>query len=142
MSITVREHRELIRKLKDFGTEGERRADQITGVTAHEIATKASTLAPRNFGTLAQSINASKKGPIFWQVQVNVKYAAYVEFGTGTFVQVPPEWKDLAWQYYVNGKGYMRPHPYLYPAYVQGIIQYKIDLQDALNNLADRFNRN
>lgn len=45
---------------------------------------------------------------------------AYIEFGTGVFVKVAPEWKDLAWQFYVNGKGRLHAHPYLYPAYEKG----------------------
>jgi len=43
---------------------------------------------------------------------------AYYEFGTGAFVKVDPEWKDMAWTFYKNGKGILKPHPYLYPAFV------------------------
>jgi HK97 gp10 family phage protein len=140
MSIRVRGVQETIRKLKEFGQQGETRIDQVSGVAANEIATKAAILAPGNFGTLRQSINANKISSGRWKVSVNVFYAAYVEFGTGTFVEVASEWRDIAWAYYVNGKGYMRPQPYLYPAYVSGIRQYKIDLNDALNDLIRRFN--
>lgn len=45
---------------------------------------------------------------------------AYIEFGTGVYVKVAPEWKDMAWQFYVNGKGRLRATPYMYPAYVKG----------------------
>lgn len=45
---------------------------------------------------------------------------AYLEFGTGVYVRVAPEWKDMAWQFYVNGKGRLRAYPYMYPAFVKG----------------------
>jgi len=43
---------------------------------------------------------------------------AYIEFGTGAFVSVAPEWKNMAWTFYKNGKGTLRAHAYLYPAFV------------------------
>lgn len=45
---------------------------------------------------------------------------AYIEFGTGVYVKVADEWRDMAWQFYVNGKGRLRATPYMYPAYVKG----------------------
>lgn len=49
-------------------------------------------------------------------------YAAYVEFGTGPFAAkyvpvLPKEWQDLARTFYVNGKGRLPAHPFLYPAF-------------------------
>lgn len=45
---------------------------------------------------------------------------AYIEFGTGIYVKVAPEWKDMAWQFYKNGKGRLHASPYMYPAFVEG----------------------
>ena len=45
---------------------------------------------------------------------------AYMEFGTGVYVKVAPEWKDMAWQFYVNGKGRLHATPYMYPAFIKG----------------------
>ena len=50
------------------------------------------------------------------------EYAAYVEFGTGPFAakyvkQLPIEWQKYALTFYVNGKGRLPAHPYLYPAF-------------------------
>lgn len=51
--------------------------------------------------------------------------AAYLEFGTGEFAAryVPslgsPYWSKLAMQFYKNGKGTLREHPFLIPAYKQ-----------------------
>jgi len=50
--------------------------------------------------------------------------AAYLEFGTGRYAAryvpgLPVEFRRLAMTFYVNGKGRMKEHPYLIPAYLQ-----------------------
>lgn len=147
MSVNFRGTQGTIRKLQRFGRAGELIVKQITAVSAQEIETKAaSNLASYNDvdqdGKIAQSINAySKNDGLTWSISVNqVPMAAYIEFGTGIFVDVPKGWESIAMQFYVNGKGYTTPHPYLYPAYYVVRTQYKKDLRDALNDLIRRTN--
>lgn len=50
--------------------------------------------------------------------------AAYLEFGTGEYAAkyvktIPFEYEALAWQFFVNGKGTMKEHPFLIPTYLQ-----------------------
>lgn len=130
-----------LRKLAKFGEEADRKVIAVTMITAQEIATDAAQRAPVDMGKLRQSVNASQETPYRWWVSVNVKYAPYIEFGTGTNVEVPQEWKELAWSYYVNGKGFMHPKPFLYPAYRKGIKQYERDLKDLLESLTRKFNQ-
>lgn len=134
--------KELFKKLAKFGEEAEQMVESITQVTAEEIATNAKQNAPVNFGKLKQSIHARKEGHLFHTVYVNnVPIGAYVEFGTGAFVDVPTEWVDMAWQFYVNGKGYLRPQPFLYPAYVRGKAQYEKDLRQLLESLTKKHSK-
>lgn len=65
---------------------------------------------------------------------------AYIEFGTGIYVTVAPEWKDMAWRFYVNGKGRMQAHPYLYPAFIKGRDDFMDTLQRKINVLSRQFN--
>ncbi len=51
-------------------------------------------------------------------------FAAYLEFGTGDHAAkyvktIPFEYEALAWQFFVNGKGTMKEHPFLIPTYIQ-----------------------
>lgn len=140
---------ETIKKLQKFGQIGENRISIISKTNADEIASmaKANVMSYKDSetaGKIASSIVVEK-------VQRNITFAvrvgeqpmsAYVEFGTGSFVEVPKGWEKIAWHYYVNGKGFMYPHPYLYPAYYIGRRQYKKDLKDSLNYLIERFNSN
>lgn len=139
--------KETLAKLQKFGAIGENRISIISETIANEIAAMAkvnvSTYQDQELaGKIANAIKVEK-------VQRNITYtvrvgeqpmSAYIEFGTGRFVEVPKGWEKIAWHYYVNGKGYMYPHPYLYPAYYIGRRQYKKDLKDSLNYLIDRFN--
>ena len=63
---------------------------------AQEIALTAKQLAPKNFGTLAQSINVKPIKGEGYKIFVGVEYGAYVEFGTGKKVNIPSEMKDIA----------------------------------------------
>lgn len=144
MSINVRVKgaQELIKKLKNYGKDVEDKIESITSITAQEIASDATSNAPANYGKLRQSINATKEYKMLYNVNVNaVPIGAYVEFGTGAKVDVPEEWKDLAWQFYVNGQGYLPPTPYLYPAFRKGRYQYEKDLQNLLDKLSSSFNK-
>lgn len=52
------------------------------------------------------------------------KMGAYIEFGTGeyatgTLSAYNAEWRDLAREFYVNGKGRLPARPYMYPAWVK-----------------------
>lgn len=50
------------------------------------------------------------------KVFASALHAAYVEFGTGAFVQVPVGLEAYAMEFFVNGKGVNRPYPFLFPA--------------------------
>ena len=142
INVKVEGAQELIKKLRKYGTDAEKKVESITKNIAEEIATDAADNAPANYGKLAQSINASKEYKMLYNVNVNaVPIGAYVEFGTGSKVDVPDEWKDLAWQFYVNGQGYLPPTPYLYPAFRKGRDQYEKYLQDLLDKLSSSFNK-
>jgi HK97 gp10 family phage protein len=73
--------------------------DEIEAVTrdnAYLIEQKSKQLAPKNFGKLAQSISNYKSGELQYTITVNETYGAYMEFGTGTKVQVPNDFKEIA----------------------------------------------
>ena len=65
----------------------------------------------------------------------NVEYAPYVELGTGPYFDTPPEWL----QYTTTrgsgeGSGYVKPRPYLKPAIVDHVNEYKTIIERELKN--------
>lgn len=74
-----------------------------------------------------------------WTVNVgsDIDLAAYYEWGTGGFVVVPPETTDAyTMQWYKNGKGTLRPHASLIPAF--RIAKPKL-IQELTNELNRQF---
>jgi len=87
---------ETIAKLREFGNDIEKKINAETQAIAFQIETDAKKLAPKNFGKLAQSISNSKVKESHYKVTVNELYGAYMEFGTGSKVNVPAEFQDMA----------------------------------------------
>lgn len=87
---------ETISEIKKFGQDAEKKISLETQSIAFQIEGDAKKLAPKNFGKLAQSISNEKVNPLQYKVTVNEIYGAYMEFGTGTKVNVPAEFSGLA----------------------------------------------
>lgn len=89
---------------------------------AINVANHARSLAPQGkTGKLKASIFADTSQPFNKTVGSNLWYAPFVEFGTGVNVfktnfRFTPEMRDYAKEFFVTGKGFAYPVPYLFPA--------------------------
>lgn len=106
MSVTVNGIPELVAKLARISNESKRMASAIVQSTADTMVADIKINAPADLGQLRQSagkdsINDGMGATVF----VAAAYAAFVEFGTGTFVSVPPELAELASQFQGVGLG-------------------------------------
>ena len=99
--------------------------DALIKHTAMTTQRRAMMFAPVNFGFLRRSVGYKIDGmmsALIWAggagSGINVKYAPYVEFGTGTRVSVPGDVKDYAIQFKGAGlrKVNNRAQPYFFPA--------------------------
>uniref|UniRef100_UPI003F6D0529 hypothetical protein n=1 Tax=Polaribacter sp. TaxID=1920175 RepID=UPI003F6D0529 len=95
-------------------------------------------LAPVDLGKLRQGIGKDKIEELNRTIFAREKYSAYMEFGTGGLVNVPPELKELAIKF--KGKGVkqinLKPQPFLYPALVNGRKVYLDELKQLLKELS------
>jgi len=87
---------ETIAELRKFGSDVEKMINAETEAAAIQIELDAKRLAPKNFGKLAQSISHDKINSSNYKVTVNEFYGAYIEFGTGALVKVPPGFEEMA----------------------------------------------
>ena len=83
-----------------------------------DIARIAKRAAPVDKGTLRQSIKSEKKGKTV-EVIAGAKYAPYVEFGTGSFVNFDDMIQlgipvSYAAQFKGSKPGYMKPQPFFF----------------------------
>ena len=81
-----------------------------------------------------KEINRGDK--IMYTVGSALRYAPYVEFGTGGTVSVPAGYEDFAMQF--KGKGIrkinLRPRPYLIPAFESEIPVLRKNIQNVIKN--------
>lgn len=109
-----------------LSAENTKNCQRIILGTCTNIVRKAMRLAPVNFGFLRASIGTNATGAGMnaevWAggsgKGVNVKYAPYVEFGTGNKVYVPNELTEYAMQF--KGRGIRKVNnkhqPYFFPS--------------------------
>lgn len=147
IKVTAQSLKKTLNDLQKFGKETERFISEITQGAANEIRDKATNNA-RTLGIqdavtpVGQPIIVEQAGTggMLYNIAVqNVPLAAYYEFGTGAFVEVAPEWKNLAWEFYVNGQGTLSAKPYLYPAFRSVRAQYQKDLQQEIDRLSKKY---
>jgi HK97 gp10 family phage protein len=122
---------ELFRKFKKDRVKIESDIDKIVQANLFEGNKRAKQTVVKDFGKLAQSIGIDKTEKLKGSVIVTMPYAPYVEFGTGTTVEVPSEWRELAMTF--KGKGIKQinlpARPFMYPAFQSTKRQFKKDLE-------------
>lgn len=94
----------MIQDLKGKEKEIVAGVDRVLDANTIAIASKAKRLAPVNFGGLHSSIGQNLTEPLKKHVTVNANYAAYVEFGTGSYAaqqvsKLPATWQEFALKY-------------------------------------------
>ena len=132
-------------KLNKISKDSEKVVGDVVRVNANEIASEAARNAPKMFktqsggfstnGEINQSIFTDRVSNLEYTVSVNSVMGAYAEFGTGAYISVPKGWEDIAWSYYVNGKGIIMPTPYFIPAFKAGKKRILKDINKYLSNI-------
>lgn len=165
MTVRLSNFNELTNRLRRMSSAFQQEAKEIIEFRAGEIEVEAIRDAPgpgssvaTHYGseTLSDIVNGRGWTPISQAIGysiINQGYtaiifversagdvAAWVEFGTGQsarryLVTVPPEWRALAQEYYINGQGSILANPYLLPAFQKQQILMIDDLRAALRNL-------
>lgn len=137
--------RKTLATLQKFGDESARFISEVTQNAANEIRDGAmSNVRAQNITEAVGPIivEQTATGGDYYTINVqNVPLAAYLEFGTGAFVEVADEWKGLAWEFYVSGKGRLQPHSFLYPPFRDGRERYQKDLERKIKQLAEKYSK-
>ena len=106
---------------------------------ALNVETGAKRDCPVDNGTLRNSIHIEEQlNGSSYSVLIgsDIPYAPYVEFGTGDFVSVLPEYQDFAMQFKGSKKVVgMNAQPYLIPNYEEEKIRFIERLKALFNNV-------
>jgi HK97 gp10 family phage protein len=111
----------LIQRLKKLGPEMEKLVEAEIADTALRIERRAAQWAPKDMGFLHNSIKAERYAALQWQVSAQVRYAAFVEFGTGGLVDIPAGLEEYARKFMaprpVKREVNLPARPFFFPAY-------------------------
>lgn len=110
----------LVRKLRMMPENIKKDMKDDIRDAADMIVIDSANAAPVDLGFLKNSIsNYPKNKGLNYVVRVGANYAPYIEFGTGTEVQVPSELSDYAIQFKGEGKRDINipARPFFFPAY-------------------------
>ncbi|PTX14456.1 HK97 gp10 family phage protein [Pontibacter mucosus] len=90
----------VVRGLATFGQKGKEAAARVVQATAMDVRNEAISNAPVYMGKLRQSIiNKVDASGLRVSTEVGVFYGAFVEFGTGMYVEVPAEMQAEAMKF-------------------------------------------
>lgn len=98
-SITIQGLSELIVKVKNLPANLNVAIDGELDSGAKSIASRAIELAPGNNGTLRQGIGSGKTGDLQYEVYSRSETSAFMEFGTGQYVEIPSGLEEFAAQF-------------------------------------------
>lgn len=134
----------LLSQISSFGKDANRLAVGVTNDTTEGMVTNAKLRVVVDLGQLRQSIGKTtatlnNNRSLFF---ANAPYAAYVEFGTGSGVDIPRGFSDLAAPF--KGRGIRRrdygAKPFFIPSYLEGIQQYPKQLRKVLESESRKYN--
>lgn len=86
---------------------------------------------------VGQSINYKKVDDLTYEIIAGAATSAYFEFGTGEFVFDGENWVDgdlreYARNFFVNGKGKTKPHPFLFNSFYEERVELIKRLKEKL----------
>lgn len=103
--------------------------DAELSATAEMIVTDAKTLAPTDDGQLHNRIEVIRNESFDKEIESGAEYSAFVEFGTGTNVNIPSAPPGLA-EYAIQFKTQQPPYkinlparPFFFPAYQANTVE-------------------
>jgi len=133
--VDVRLNNSLLRSINNVRSKTEEVLDKKIDAFCDEVVSKAVSRVPKKTGALSRSITKVRRASLQYKVGAYVHYAPYVEWGTGTLVDVPTELKSYAILY--KGRGIKQvnlpAHPYLFNSVEEERIKLFKDLKKNLS---------
>jgi len=114
----------LKKDLQKYSDDLVKQIDAEIFASAEEMATKAKQKAPATpNGRLRASINVEPdpNAKLAYDLVARVRYAAYVEFGTGPYAKeytagIDDEWQEYAFEFKTSKPGHTPAQPFFYPS--------------------------
>lgn len=139
LSIEIQGLNKTISQLRSAADKRLNEVDMEMAAGTEMMATVAKRIFSADNPEIRASIRSNKVRPFVYELAAGYgddPMAAYIEFGTGKYFPQYPgkeaQWQALAREYYVNGKGWMRPAPYFYPSVMSGLVSLQSNIKQVL----------
>jgi HK97 gp10 family phage protein len=148
MAVKIKGLDKLIKDLEKFGDDGEKVVKKRIEFSATNIERNAINRVPFEFTFIRQRIDkqildGGLRAKVGVQGTDENPLPAYVEFGTGLSAQqllnsgeYDQDVRDIAIQFYKNGKGTLPANPYLFPSFFEERPKLIESLKKELDKLA------
>ena len=140
LNINVQGLTKTISQLKAASDGRLKEVDMEMAAGTEMMATVAKGIFSADNSEIRASIRSNKVRPFVYELAAGYgddPMAAYIEFGTGKYFPKYPgkeaAWQALAREYYVNGRGWMRPAPYFYPSVMSGLVSLQSNIKQVLD---------
>lgn len=125
LKVTVEGDKKMAKKMATFPSQVRNIVEDAMVMALDEVYNRSLLAAPTHGqaasirSTVYKDMTSVKSNTSVFKGEVGYKtvLAAYYEFGTGAYVDVPVGLEDYAMQFYVNGKGVIPAHAFLFPAF-------------------------
>jgi hypothetical protein len=121
MADPIRGLKNLQKRLKDLPNDIQEEVDIYLDAKALNVERDAIAAAPVDHGFLKGGIKANISLFLSKSIASNAAYSAYVEFGTGPHVRIPPGMEAYAAQFKGSRPGNSKAQPFLFPAYFKNL---------------------
>lgn len=128
---------QVLRGIESYSKEIQQEIDDQLTKFAYDVVRDAQQLAPVDDGNLRAKIAVTRDEPFNKGIEAGAEYSAYKEFGTGTEVEINPNFEGLA-RYAMQFKGAgirkvnLLPTPYFFPSIQKNSVELPKKLKDIL----------
>jgi len=139
ISLDNRKINKVLNELKDTVDDKTFMIDAEIAAQGEQMARNAKNIVPVDSGFLKGKISLKKNTFLNYELVAQSNYAAYVEFGTGSYAasyvpSLDEEWQTLAKQFYKNGAGRLPARPYMAPSIALYTPELVKQIKDILND--------
>jgi len=128
LKIVIRGNNAVLKGLDDYEKRIQARVQEEIRDWALKTESEAKT-TPNLADTIKNSVTANvENNGLTWTVGSDLLIAAYSEFGTGAYVEIPPGLEAYARTFYVNGLGTLPANSFLFA-------NARRNFEDTVNNI-------